>query len=260
MDCEDSPQPINAVLTYICNANLTGLKSKAENKFYFRCIDFAGKNESDRNVMVQSYTYILKGSQPLNIVKVGPNETITDRTSAVTVSLELETANGAEEGKAWCTFSPSGANDSFVPMFETANYLHKQTLQLTAGIYPYYFECADAGGNIDRANTSFTVFSDTTPPQVARVYRDAGTEGLKIVTNEDAECVYSLSDCNFEFESGLPAIYSNTNIKTNSYVPWKPNIIYYVKCRDLYDDIGNRPDPGKCSIIVKPVESTRAAA
>ena len=255
MTCETSPGNINAFLGYTCIANLTGLKSSnnEQNKFFFRCKDQPTKEENVRNVMVQSYDYTLRGSQPLNIINVSPNETVTSGTSPVTVDLELETANGADEGNAWCYFSPSGANDSYVQMFETNDYKHKQTLQLTPGFYPYYFRCTDLGGNSVEAKTNFTVFSDTAPPQVARVYREAGV-GLKIVTDEDAECVYSLSDCNFEFESGLPAAYTNPNIKSNSYVEWKPNTIYYVKCRDLY---GNEPNPAECSKIIKPVESTR---
>ena len=147
-------------------------------------------------------------------------------------------------------------NDSYVQMFETDNYMHKQTLQLTPDYYNYYFRCTDLGGNSVEAKTNFTVFSDTTAPQIARVYREAEV-GLKIVTDEDAECVYSLLDCNFEFETGLSAAYTNPSIKSNSYVEWKPNTVYYLKCRDLY---GNEPNPGECSKIVKPVESTRAVA
>ena len=256
MSCATSAGEINALLSYTCTAKLTGLKNDAENKYYFRCKDQPGKEENVRNVMVQSYEYILMGSQPLNIISVGPNETVTGGTSAVTVDLELETANGAEEGKAWCYFSPSGMNNSYVQMFETDNYMHKQTLQLTPDYYTYYFRCTDLGGNSVEAKTNFTVFSDTVSPQIARVYREAGV-GLKIVTDEDAECVYSLSDCNFEFETGLPAAYTNPSIKSNSYVEWKPNTVYYVKCRDLY---GNEPNPGECSKIVKPVESMRVVA
>lgn len=258
MGCGILPSIINAVPTYVCIANLTGLKSinKEENKFYFRCKDHPEKNENERNVMVQSYNYVLKGSQPLNIIKVGPNETVTGGTSAVTVNLELETANGAEEGKALCFFSPFGTNGSYTQMFETNNYVHKQKLQLTPDFYNYYFRCTDLGGNSVEANTSFTVFSDTSPPGVARVYREAAV-GLKIVTDEDAECVYSLTECNFEFETGLHAAYTNPSIKSNSYLEWKPNTVYYVKCRDLY---GNEPNPGECSMIIKPVESARASS
>ena len=250
MSCATLPEARNAIMTWVCNTNLTGIKNNADNKYYLRCKDQPGVEESKRNVMVQSYEYVLKGSQELNIISVSPNSTVTGGTSSVNVELELETANGAEEGKAFCFFSPLGTNDSYVQMFETNNFKHKQTLQLTNGDYKYYFRCTDLGGNSAEAQTSFKVFSDTLPPKVARIYKEEGV-GLKIVTDEDAECVYSLTGCNFKFDDGLKAIYSNSNIKTNSYVEWKPNIIYYMKCRDFY---GNEPNPGECSAAVRAVE------
>jgi hypothetical protein len=111
------------------------------------------------------------------------------------------------------------------------------------------------GGNTAESKTTFSVFSDKEAPKVTRVYKEEGT-GLKVVTNEDAECVYSLTSCNFVFDEGLKLIYSNPSVRTNSYVEWKPNTVYYIKCRDPY---GNEPNPNECSVVAKPVESTRAA-
>ena len=250
MACELLPVMINAMPTFLCTANFTGLKNNEENKYYIRCKDQPDAEESKRNVMVQSYELILRGTQPLNIIEVLPNKTITGSTTAVAVDLEVETDDGAEEGKAFCFFSPFGTNDSYVQMFETNNFKHKQTLQLTAGSYTYYFRCTDLGGNSAEKSTTFSVFSDLEAPKVARVYKEEGV-GLKVVTNEDAECKYSLNNCNFVFAEGLSLIYSNPSIKTNSYVEWKPNTIYYIKCKDLY---GNEPNPNECSVIVKPVE------
>jgi len=250
MACELLPIMRNAMPTFLCTANFTGLKNNEENKYYIRCKDQPDAEESKRNVMVQSYELVLRGTQPLNIIEVLPNKTITGSTTAVAVDLEVETDDGAEEGKAFCSFSPFGTNDSYVQMFETNNFRHKQTLQLTAGSYTYYFRCTDLGGNSAEKSTTFNVFSDLEAPKVARVYNEVGV-GLKVVTNEDAECRYSLNDCNFVFAEGLSLIYSNPSIKTNSYVEWKPNTIYYIKCKDLY---GNEPNPNECSVIVKPVE------
>ncbi len=254
MKCSTDPSEINALLSYTCSTNLTGIKNAVENKFYFRCKDNPTKPDNERNVMTQSYNYILKGSQELNIIKTLPNGTIYGSTEAVNVDLELETDDGAEEGKAFCFFSPSGLNDSYLQMFETNSFKHKQTLQLTSGYYNYYFRCTDLGGNSAESTTNFTVFSDRTAPGVARVYKEAET-GLKIVTDEDAECAYSLTSCNFAFNDGIKLIYTNPSIKTNSYLEWKPNTIYYVKCRDFY---GNEPNPNECSVVVKAVESVSA--
>ncbi len=257
MECASDPATINAFLSYTCIANFTGIKNQASNSFYIRCKDNPGKPDNERNVMTQDYVYTLMGSQPLNIVKVAPNATATVRgsTEAVTVDLTVETDDGAEQGKAICFFSPLGTNDTYVQMAETNNYQHKQTLQLISGNYKYWFRCTDLGGNTATATTSFTVFSDREAPKVSRVYKDAG--GLKVVTNEDAECAYSLKDCNFIFDDGIKLVYSNAGIKTNSYLTWSPNTVYYVKCRDMY---GNEPNPNECSVTIRAVETSVTTA
>ncbi|MEM4259440.1 MAG: hypothetical protein QXS38_01610 [Candidatus Pacearchaeota archaeon] len=254
MDCATEPADINAFLSYTCIANFTGIKNNAENKFYIRCKDKPGLPENERNVMTQDYVYMLKGSQPLNIVKVGPNETVSGSTEDVAVDLTVETDDGAEEGKATCMFSPLGTNDTYVLMAETNNYLHKQTLLLRTGTYTYYFRCTDLGGNTAESKVTFNVFSDREAPKVTRVYKEEGA-GLKVVTNEDAECRYSLTSCNFVFGEGIALVYSNPSIKTNSYLEWKPNTVYYIKCRDMY---GNEPNPNECSSIVRAVETLSA--
>jgi hypothetical protein len=255
MTCALFPGEINARLSYTCATNLTGIKNSEENKFYVRCKDKPNALESERNVMVQSYEYMLRGSQELNIVKVLPNETVSGSTEMVAVDLEVETDDGSDEGQALCEFSGTGANDSYISMFETNSFRHKQTLQLTSGDYTFYFMCTDLGGNSANASTSFSVYSDREPPRVARIYKEEGT-GLKVVTNEDAECTYSLSSCNFVFAEGLKLVYTNPSIKTNSYAEWKANTVYYIKCRDMY---GNEPNPNECSVIARPVDVARAA-
>lgn len=256
MECATEPDDINVFLSYTCVANFTGIKNNAENKFYVRCKDKPGLPENERNVMTQDYLggYVLKGSQPLNIVKVGPNETVSGSTEDVSVDLTVQTDDGAEEGKATCLLSPLGTNDTYVLMAETDNYLHKQTLQLRTGTYTYYFRCTDLGGNSDEDKVTFNVFSDRAAPQVTRVYKEEGA-GLKVVTNEDAECRYSLTSCNFVFGEGIALVYSNPSIKTNSYLEWKPNTVYYIKCRDPF---GNEPNPNECSTIVKAIETLGA--
>ena len=119
---------------------------------------------------------------------------------------------------------------------------------MISGNYKYFFRSIDAGGNSAEASTSFTVFIDKQAPIVTRAYKD---EGLKIVTNEDAQCVYSLLGCNYVFEEGLPMLYSNPSLRKNHYVEWKTNTIYYIKCGD---DYSNQPGPNTCNIVVNSVE------
>ena len=80
---------------------------------------------------------------------------------------------------------------------------------------------------------------------------------LKIVTDEDAECSYSISSCNFNFDEGIKMIYSTPDVKDNLFAEWKPSNKYYIKCRDLY---GNEPAPNSCSIVVSAVELAQQKA
>ncbi|MEK6933938.1 MAG: hypothetical protein AABW75_03620 [Nanoarchaeota archaeon] len=247
MQCASESFQVNANLVYTCSGNLTGIKNKEENKFYFRCKDKAN------NENVASEELILKGSQPLNILSSRPNETIFGSTDAVPVKLTVETGFGSDEGKAVCYFSSNGVKDSYITMFETSSFKHNQPLTLTGGDYKYYFRCVDAGGNAAESITSFSVFVDKQSPSVTRAYKDEKENALKIVTNEDAACVYSLKNCNYNLNEGIKMLYSNPDIKTNHFAEWKLSNTYYIKCKDNY---GNEPDPNKCNIIVSAIQLT----
>ncbi len=241
MVCSGRITQLNSDLLYTCVGKISGIKDRADNQYYFKCKDPAG------NEMVQSKELLLRGSQPLTIIDVQPNGTISGSTSTVATDLIVKTENGADEGKAQCMFSTTGVRDSYIAMFETDSYSHKQSLSLTSGDYNYFFRCIDSGGNFAENRTSFTIKVDKSAPIIARIYKQ---EGLKIVTDEDAECSYSLKDCNFKFEEGTAMIYSNLDKKTNLYAEWKPSQVYYVKCKDKYD---NQPGPNECSAVVSAV-------
>ena len=71
---------------------------------------------------------------------------------------------------------------------------------------------------------------------------------LKLVTNEEAECVYDTVDCSYLFDDGIKMTEVDD---TEHYTDWNTNINFYTKCQDEY---GNQPMPNECSIIVKPTE------
>jgi hypothetical protein len=248
MDCATETYQINADLNYACTGSLTGIKNRVDNSFFFRCKDQPGKPEGERNVMIQSFPLTLRGSQELNILSAGPNGTIFGSTDTVSVDLTVRTDDGADEGKSFCYFSSTGETDSFIAMFQTDSFEHKQSLDLVDGDYGFFFRCIDRGGNSAEAEAEFDVFVDKGPPIVTRAYK---AEGLKVVTNEEAECVYSLNSCNYEFNEGLAMIYSNPSLRMQHFAEWKTNSVYYVKCRDLYD---NQPGPNECNIVVKSVD------
>jgi hypothetical protein len=246
MSCATSLSQINTRELYTCTTNLTGIENNVENKFYFRCKDQPGKPENERNVNVNSYEFKLRGSQPLNIILTAPNGTITGNTQTIPVELKVTTDDGADEGVAICSFSPNGNPNSYVPMFETEAVEHKQELNLGTGNYNYYFRCVDLGGNSAQASVSFEVLVDTAAPLITRAYHDSSNNALKIVTNEDASCVYSLNSCNYNFNEGVALLHTNPSIKKVHYAEWQPNMAYYLKCKDDFD---NEPAPNSCSLV-----------
>lgn len=257
MNCNTNPSSVNANLQYTCKGNLTGIKDMEDNKFYFRCKDQPTKVDSERNVNAESKELILKGSQQLFINSIMPNETITGSTDAVKVDLTVETFAGSESGKAECFFSNTATIDSFVPMFETNSFAHKQNLILPKGNYTYYIRCIDSGGNAAQNSTNFEVFTDRDPPMVTRLYKQQ--DAIKVVTDEDAQCVFSFNSCSYAVDDAAKSaentmIYSDTDIEYNLYAPWKAGVTYYIKCKDKY---GNEPAPNQCSVIASPIQLTK---
>jgi hypothetical protein len=181
---------------------------------------------------------------PLNIISIEPNGSILGSSEVIKTYLKVGTSAGADDGKAKCMFSTTGESGSFIMMDETGTEESSQQLSLIAGDYTVYVRCYDSAGNLAEKSTSFSVKVDKEAPVASRVFSE---NGLKIVTNEDAECVYSLNSCNYNFADGIPMQYSNPSIKTSHYAEMKGNAIYYIKCRDAY---GNEPLPGACSIVV----------
>ena len=249
MQCATETSQINEFLLYTCRGNLTGIQNRDDNVFYFRCLDQPTKPLNERTPMRESYPLTIKGSQSLTIETSEPNGTIYGSTSVVKVTLTATTSNGAgEEGKAICSFSDTGAANSYIPFDRTESYQHTQPLTLTNGTYNYSIRCVDFGGNAATTTVNFSVAVDKAAPRVTRIYRD---QALKIITDEEAECRYSLQSCNFALRDGLKLEYANAETKTFHYLDWKPSTSYYVRCVDGY---GNEPDPATCSVIARPIE------
>ena len=203
-----------------------------DNKFFFRCKDSSG------NQNAQSYPFVLKGSQLLSVKNTAPNGTIYGSTSTTTVTTSIETSNGAENGKSTCYYyatTPSGTvnEDNFLQMYSTNDYVSKQDLDLIGGNYRVYFRCVDSGGNIASSNATFSLVVDKSAPAVTRVYREL-PDALKVVTNEDAQCSYSLTTCNYNVKNGLAMIYANSGSKNVHLAQWKAGQTYYIKCSDFY--------------------------
>jgi len=245
MDCSTKLWEMNTQMVYTCKTTLNGLQSQKENKYFFRCKDQPSAPEEDRNVNVESYEYTLLGTQDLKIVSVKPEEgsVIKGSSDVVSVFLKVETSAGYNLGDSWCSFGISNSSKDMAKMFETGSNKHEQRQDLIEGEYTYYFECVDLGGNRDSAKTTFRVDVDNDEPKVTRIFKIG--DKLRINTNENSTCTYSLKDCNFDLDEGLKMPPANSTEHEVVAEDQK----YYVKCRDEY---GNEPLSNECSIIIRP--------
>jgi hypothetical protein len=247
MSCTQSATEMNAQMLYTCKTTLTGLKNREDNKFYFRCRDQPTKTQ-DRNTNSESYEFTLIGTEPLILNEVGPNKTVKDSTESVKITLTAETSAGYDKGKSTCYYSETGKTDTFIMFFETDSHEHSQDLSLLEGDYTYHIKCIDLGGNSDTKTTTFSVESDSSAPTVVRAYKEETR--LKIITNEDAECVYDTVDCLFTFEDGLKMITAQDEL-TEHFADWDTKKNFYIKCKDEYS---NQPIFNECSMIVRPYD------
>jgi len=242
MSCASSVFEMNAQMLYKCATKLTGLKNSVDNDFYFRCKDQPGKPENERNTNAESYEFKLIGTQPLVLSSVGPNKTIKDSTESIKVTLTARTDAGFNEGEANCYYSDTGADNNYIMFFDTNSYEHSQDLYLTAGTYDYWIKCLDLGGNSDVDTVQFTVKTDIFSPLIVRTFHEESY--LKLITDEEAECVYGTVDCNYLFDDGTRI----STIDSEHYIDWNTKTNLYVKCKDQY---GNQPAPSECNMIIR---------
>jgi hypothetical protein len=255
MGCASNSAQINNQLTYTCSGNLTGVKNQENNKFFFRCKDYPDNAGAGNNVMQQSYSLTLKGSQPLGITYVKPNGDIKGNTDVIPTTIEVRTNQGAEDGKATCYYSDINNTNNWLPMFVTNNYISTQSLDLVGSAggtsYTYYVKCIDAGGNAAQSYTSVNVYVDKEAPIVARAYKE-NPDALKLIMSENAECSYSLSSCNFSISDGIKMLHPTDNDNRILAAEWKNNAVYHIKCTDGYGNVNS--DATACTLVVSAVD------
>lgn len=246
MICNNQLWQMNNLNTYTCKTTLTGIQSREENNFFFKCKDQPGAEESDRNENTKSTFYTIMGTQPLTILETGPTGITAGATDTIPVTLTIKTDNGYNNGEATCYYSTTQNEADYIEFLTTGGNEHEQRQDLMTGEYTYYFKCVDLGGNAAYDSTSFTVISDRQEPTVVRVYKESNQ--LKIITNEKAECTYSFRDCNFKIADGITmTTYNGKDHKAE----WKSGSTFNIRCKD---DYGNQPNPNTCSIVVRPFE------
>jgi hypothetical protein len=252
-------QEKNANLLYTIPMNLTGLKDRINNRFYIRCKDrtyIYTKGERPSNENRESYVLNLQGTEPLIITEVGPNATtMKDSTEIITVKLKAKTSGGSDSGKAMCSYSETGEVGSYFDFFygyDTklhSQYEHENSLGLGEESYNYYIQCCDLGNNCDTKQISFDIEIDREEPLVVRAFHDSNY--LKIITNEEATCVYDTQGNNYAYIDGTEMTALNGGLQ--HFTKWDSKKTFYIKCADTY---GNQPDlQTDNSIIVKPFEA-----
>ena len=243
MNCNGELYQSNAMQLFSCATELTGI-SRDDTKFYVRCKDQPGADESDRNENKESFEFSLRGSTGLKMKDLQPNGTIFGAVSPMPVELKVKTLFGCNNGQAICKYSLTGNTNDYIQFFDTNNEdgIHTQRLDLIAGEHEYFVQCVDEGGNLVEDSATFNLDIDTSAPVVARIYEEEGM--LKIVTVRDSECSYTFDNCDFTFDEGTVMPYANSTVHI---AEWNEKETYYIKCRDEF-----RNEDADCSIVVRP--------
>ena len=227
---------------WLCLARLNA--TQEDNSYYLRCADqpWLGSDFSNDgvtptegiNVNTQSTEYkVLKTTTPLVISSATPNgETILSGTEPVSVTIDVSTTGGMDNGKAFCSYTLNNAfSDSFS---QTGLSNHKQTwTSLFANDHNVKIRCVDRAGNLAEGEINFKVEVDNIGPIITRVYNSG--DKLQIITNEPSVCEYSISSCSFDFGSGTTLGGAG---KTHT-MQYSNGQTYRIKCRDSFGNAGS---------------------
>src|SRR3989338_5669635 len=199
------------------------------------------ENFLDGHVHLPLKLKIKKTSTLLSIDSIEPDgKEIVSGKEPVSVKVIARTSGGLN-GNAKCYYR-SGEN--WIEFFKTLENVHEQTFQtIYSGSMELPIKCEDEIGNIAERTARFSVRIDTQAPQVSRIYDSSGT--LNIITNENAECFYSI-DKNEQCAFNINNASSMSGNKILHTLLWEKKETHYIKCRD---DFGNYA--GECSAIVK---------
>ena len=228
-----------------CYTNLP--TSSDVNLFYVRCKDKPWEtDDTKRNAMTTSEILTYRKSDALVITSVTPNdETLFFATTPVSVTIEARTSGGLED-TAVCEHT---VTTEYLPEFSARlipnsdHTIHTMTYdQLLAGTHIVQVRCEDSVGNVANAEAEFEIDLDTVAPEVTRVYEESGR--LVAITNENAECAYSLNSCTFDFDDDDVRVMSGDELEHR--ISFDPAKQYNIKCKDVFDNA-----PSGCSIVVR---------
>ncbi|MGB9707821.1 MAG: hypothetical protein ACPLXC_00630 [Candidatus Pacearchaeota archaeon] len=235
--------------------------------FIFRCQDTNGnKNEGD--------LYSILTIPPYNVYVLEP-ENLNETYERENLPIEVETyglnATGDNVSRStYCHYKvldgwpkqpqtiPGTKWDDLAPIDDTLSSIHIGTINRTLqpSTYTMFVRCRDLA-RIEIANWSyFKILKDAKTPVILRMYHDTTAGDYLIVeTDEESECVYGTRDsikCNYNFSDGSAMM---TTDKFLHAAYWQPNNLYYIKCKDRWDNYpGNRSNANVCTAIIDPYE------
>ncbi|MCK5607892.1 hypothetical protein KAR91_38790 [Candidatus Pacearchaeota archaeon] len=232
-----------------CNAMFP--VNESYNEYFVMCRDQpwlpegVGPDGEKRNVGDIFEYSLYRSESELKVGSVTPSGKIIFGTEPARITLRTSTSGGGYSGRALCGFSKSEipAFADFNNEIEPVSSHEQEGIVFAEGAHNINIKCTDLAGNEAYGNTSIEIEFDKTPPQVVRVF---SLGGLKITTDEEAECFYNVKTCNFDIKSGI----SMTTVLSETHnAPWDPSTIYHVKCMDVWEN----QEQG-CLIVVRPSE------
>jgi len=246
MVCEREEAFYKGMIAYKCSDRIE--IGRGNLTFYVLCKDqpwLSGINESARNLMTNARKIEVKKTEALRIDSFSPsyNEKILFAKEPATIEVVVKTSGGLD-GNAKCSYA---IGNDYIEFSTTFGREHKQVFNqlwkedaFGNKTKTIKIKCEDLIGNVAEYAGSFEIEIDDSPPKITRVYQK--DEALYILTDEDAECVYNLENCNFEIGKTI-------SMGGDGKVHFIENIEklkkYYMKCADK---LGNFP--GECSIEV----------
>lgn len=233
--CDTNPFPTSSLYygLYECETTLTGIEDQRDNYYYFKCEDKPSKPKEERNVNMESFDFLLRGTTGLEITDVDPDDWEELKFNSPT--LKVITSGGAfGNGDSFCGYNfdvPGWENG--IEFLNTNSSVHEQPFfNLTAGEYNVHISCIDIAGNLANETSEFSVVVDVHPPQIQQIYTSPGI--LHIVTDEPSTCEYSVENT-FAYGNGIPM----TGILTHEHTASREGDTYYLACTDSFGNVGN---------------------
>ncbi len=232
MSCNNELDPEDFYIDeWFCDANINGL-TQLENRIYIKC------NDSYGNVNANDRLYILKQTtNPLVITPITPqNGAVRERgvTKLDPLSLKIQTSGGAEGGNAICWNNFRSSELSWIDRFTTTGgttHEYKYT-NMPDDTYNIIFTCEDSVRNTAETTILFTMNVDRQAPIILNKTLQ-GTDMI-LTTDEDAECVYNTTSCNYLYESSSAVDISFGRTTTHEINDFNKRLDYYIRCRDEF--------------------------